>query len=446
MRNLILSERLPLYTQAEWVARTEPALLGLHIAKQGGRFISVLARSRREDLWFHHFVQVHDPPWEEALRRANPRRSQGPEDVWKVVEAELPSREGYRIIWVRNSLMALQDTESRQARIEKAWVGIEQAQGKLTGPRCRYRSREKVAEAAQWIIEQSGAGRWVTLEIEQHAEPAFRQESRGRPGAKTRYRRQERLRFSVSLQAHPEIIDADACSDGMFRLITNTKDLSKAKILEAYTFQPRLEKRHEQLKSVEHVAPVFLKKVGRIETPLFLCFLTLLVQALPEREVRSAMAREQIDMLPLYPEERECLAPSTERILELFAPPQRHRLSDQGRVVKTFEPKLTPSQHRALDTLQRKDHAQSLIDGPHRRRGSPSHTFSQKRLVQSEQVRHVDHRILGKTTFTSWQEDVAGRGGDSGVGSDSGDDHSLNAASIERVCLNDHHRTPIARL
>lgn len=322
-----------------------------HIAKQEGRFITVLPRNRREDRWFRHFVQVHDPPWEEAIRRANPRRRRGPEDVWKVVEAELPSREGYRIIWVWNSLMALQDGESRQARIEKAWAGIEQLQGKLTGPRCRYRSRERVAEVAQRIIEQSGAGRWVTFDVEQQAEPAFRQESRGRPGAKTRYRRQERFRFSVSLKAHPEIIDADARSDGMFPLITNTKDLSKTKILEAYKFQPRLEKRHEQLKSVEHVAPVFLKKISRIEALLFLCFLALLVQALLEREVRSAMAREQIEMLPLYPEERECRAPSTERILELFAPLQRHRLSDQGRVVKIFEPELTPLQHKVLGLL-----------------------------------------------------------------------------------------------
>lgn len=322
-----------------------------HIAKQGGRFITVLPRNRREDRWFRHFVQVHDPPWEEAIRRANPRRCQGPEDVWKVVEAELPSREGYRIIWVWNSLMALQDAASRQARMEKAWAGIEQLQGKLTGPRCRYRSREKVAEAAHQVIEQSGAGRWVTFEVEQHAEPAFRQESRGRPGAKTRYRRQERLRFSVSSKAYPEIIEADARSDGMFPLITNTKDLSKAKILEAYKFQPRLEKRHEQLKSVEHVAPVFLKKVSRIEALLFLCFLALLVQALLEREVRSAMAREQIEMLPLYPEERECRAPSTERILELFASLQRHRLSDQGRVVKIFEPELTSLQHKVLGLL-----------------------------------------------------------------------------------------------
>jgi len=322
-----------------------------HIAKHGGRFITVLPRNRREDRWFRQFVQVHDPPWEEAVRRPNPRRRTGPEDVWKVVEAELPSREGYRIIWVWNSLMAMQDAEARQARIEKAWAGIERLQAKLQGKRCRYRSRSRVEETVQRIVEDSGAGRWVSCEIEERHEPVFRQDHRGRPGAKTHYLRKERLLFSVSLKMCPDVIEQDSRSDGMFPLITNCKDLSKAKILESYKFQPRLEKRHEQLKSVEDVAPVFLKKITRIEGLLFLYFIALLVQGLLEREVRQAMAREKIEILPLYPEERECRAPSTERILRLFEPLQRHRLRHGQNLVQTFEPAFTDLQRQILHLI-----------------------------------------------------------------------------------------------
>jgi hypothetical protein len=35
----------------------------------------------------------------------------GPEDVWKVVEAAVPCAEGYRVIWVWNSLMAWHDAD-----------------------------------------------------------------------------------------------------------------------------------------------------------------------------------------------------------------------------------------------------------------------------------------------------------------------------------------------
>jgi transposase len=319
-----------------------------HIAKQGGRFITVLPRNRREDRWFRQFVQVHEPPWEEAVRRPNPRRRSGPEDVWKVVEAPLPSKEGYRIVWVWNSLMAREDDEGRQARIEKAWLGIERLQTKLQGKRCRLRLRDKVEEAAATILKDAGADRWVRVEISERKEPVFRQEQRGHPGPRTRYLRKERLRFSVAARVQDGLIAADASTDGMFPLITNCKDLSLQQILEAYKFQPKLEKRHEQLKSVQDMAPVWLKNVARIEALLFLYFVALLVHALLERELRQGMAREKVESLPLYPEERECRAPSTERILDLFAPLQRHRLRKRGKLVQVFEPQLSRLHKRVL--------------------------------------------------------------------------------------------------
>lgn len=311
-----------------------------HIAKRGGRFITVLPRNRREDRWFRQFVQVNEPPWEEAVRRPNPRRCSGPEDVWKVVEAQLPSKEGYRIVWVWNSLMALEQDEGRQARIEKGWLGIERLETKLRGKRCRLRLREKVEEAAAKILKEAGADRWVRVEITERKEPVFRQQKRGHPGPNTKYLRNERLRFSAVARVKEEVIAVDARTDGMFPLISNCRDLSLKQILEAYKFQPKLEKRHEQLKSVQDMAPVWLKNVARIEAVLFLYFVALLIHALIERELRQGMARENVESLPLYPEERECRAPSTQRILELFAQLQRHRLRKRGSLVQVFEPEL----------------------------------------------------------------------------------------------------------
>ena len=269
-----------------------------HIEKHQGRFITVLPRNRREDRWFRSYIQTHDPPWQEALRRANPRRRSGPDDVWKVVEAALPSKEGYRIVWVWNSLMAQEDSESRQARIEKAYVGIERLQTKLQGKRCRLRLRERVEEAARKILQESGAQRWVGVQIQERKEPVFRQEKRGRPVHNSRHLRKERVRFSVTAHIKDQLIASDERSDGMFPLITNCKELSLKAILEAYKFQPKLEKRHEQLKSVQNLAPVWLKNVSRIEALLFLYFIALLVHALLEREIRQGIAREGLLVPP----------------------------------------------------------------------------------------------------------------------------------------------------
>jgi len=334
---------------------SKPAMA--HIDTHGGRFVTVLPRSRREDRWFRDYVQTQEPSWTEVVRRSNPRRLSGPEDVWRVFEAPLPSKEGYRIIWVWGSLMALQDEEARQGRIEKAWAGFEQLKTRLEGPRCRLRERSSVEREAAKILTAAGAERWLTFEVREQQEPVYRQEKRGRPGPKTRYVRRHRPRFSVLLERKQEAIDADARCDGMFPLITNDKGISPAQVLEAYKFQPRLEKRHEQLKTVEDVTPMWLKSVLRIEAFLFVHFTALLVQALLEREVRLAMEAEGVTSLPLYPEDRECQAPSTERILDLFAPLQRHRLMEKGKLVKTFDPTLTELQSEVLRLLHIKDTA-----------------------------------------------------------------------------------------
>jgi transposase len=201
------------------------------------------------------------------------------------------------------------------------------------------------------ILKESGAQRWVEVEIQERKDPIFRQENRGRPGSKTRYLRKERLKFSVALKVKEAVIEADARSDGMFPLITNCKDLSKKQILEAYKFQPKLEKRHEQLKTVQDLAPVWLKNVTRIEALLFLYFIALLFHSLLERELRLGMAREKIERLPLYPEDRDCRAPSADRILEVFNSLQRHRIYEKGRLTHLYDPQLEKMHLQILELL-----------------------------------------------------------------------------------------------
>jgi len=101
-----------------------------------------------------------------------------------------------------------------------------------------------------------------------------------------------------------------------------------------------LERRHEQLKTGLLVAPMWLKSVTRIEPSLFLFFVALLVRALIEREIRLRMKDTDLTTLPIYPEDRDCPAPSAERILDIFATVQRHDLVDaRGHLVQSFEPK-----------------------------------------------------------------------------------------------------------
>jgi transposase len=102
---------------------------------------------------------------------------------------------------------------------------------------------------------------------------------------------------------------------------------------------------------VHEIAPVFLKNEGRIEALFTLYFLALLVQALIERELRLAMKRDDIQALPIYPEQRQCRRPTTEQLLRLFSLPKRHVLMRANRTVQVFHPELTELQRTVLELL-----------------------------------------------------------------------------------------------
>ncbi len=328
---------------------TRPALT--HLAESGGRFLTVLPRTRREDAWFRDWVQTHRPAWVEALRRPHPRRAEGPPDIYRVVESPIRSSEGHRIVWVWSSLKADQDSLARQGRIEKGILALEALETRLRGLRARFRDEATVAQAAEAALRATGAERWLRVTIHAVVEETFRQETRGRPGVGTRYRRRQRHRFHLEWEPRPEAIDYDARTDGMFPLLTNCEDLSASELLQKYKYQPQLEKRHEQLKTVHAVAPVLLKSVTRIEALLLVYFFALLVDALIEREIRRAMQAARIPSLPLYPEDRLCRAPTTDRVLDLFRDLRGHHLFHGDRLVQSFDPQLSTLQKQILTLL-----------------------------------------------------------------------------------------------
>jgi hypothetical protein len=89
------------------------------------------------------------------------------------------------------------------------------------------------------------------------------------------------------------------------------------------------------------VRTVLLNIYVRIEAFLFLYFLVLITEALIERDLRARMRKLDIKNLPLYPQERPCAAPTTERLFELSADSRRHRLVDDTGCVH----------HRSYDKL-----------------------------------------------------------------------------------------------
>jgi transposase len=243
--------------------------------------------------------------------------------------------EGYRLLWYRSTRKAEQDQSKRARSIQKGTEALSDLRERLQGPRTRFRERSKVEQAVAEVLAEAEANSWLLVEIEEQEEQTFRQATRGRPSEQTKYLKETRSRFTLTWKLNVEAISEAEREDGVFPLLTNDRKLSATEVLQAYKRQPLLEKRFSQFKTDFAVAPVFLKNVSRIQGLLAAYFFALLVQTLLERELRQAMALAGEASLPLYPEGRPCARPTTHRVIEVFAPIQRHevRVGDGDRRV-----------------------------------------------------------------------------------------------------------------
>jgi transposase len=321
-----------------------------HIDGNGGRFVTVLPRSRREDGWFRDWATRNTPAFTEAVV-VPPHRRGGEPDVLSTFESPLGSSEGYRIIWVHSTGKKARDATARAARIERSERELSQLATRLSGPKCRTKTRVAALEAAKALLEANGTTEFFELSVNEERDKTYTASHGGSPSPKTTFRQSRSTRFRLTWKLRPHVVKRVAASDGCWPLITNDKDLSPKEILAAYRYQPHLERRHHCLKGAQSVAPVRLHSPARIEALLCCHFVALLVHALVERQIRTAMAAAPTRTIALYPEERECAAPSAARIFDVFAGLTRHRLYEGGRLVETFEPRLDSRQRTVLGLL-----------------------------------------------------------------------------------------------
>jgi transposase len=320
-----------------------------HLHQHGGRFLSVLPRTRSEDAAFRAAVVAGRIAW----RHLHDKRDDAGDiiDRFSICEPTTQSVEGYRLIWYHSQRKAELDAAARLARLERALERLNELRLKLASPRTRYRAQAKVAEAVETILREGDVAAWITVTIEERTEAKYRQERRGRPGETTRYVKQERLRFGLVHRIELERLDEEARCDGIFPLITNEPALSELELLLAYKQQPAIEKRFAQLKTDFAVAPVYLKETSRIQALLCVYFIVLLVEALLERELRRAMERAEIESLPLYPERRGCRRPTARRVIDLFEDVQQHTLAAGPEPPVVFTTELTRLQRKILRLL-----------------------------------------------------------------------------------------------
>jgi transposase len=289
--------------------------------------------------------------WTEVHRQPNPRRRDRPDVVYHGVESPQLSSDGYRVLWYRSSQKEEQDRESRAQRLSRAHAGLDGLQA--PGRRRQFSSATEARKAGERIVADNQVQRFLRVEVDCYMEENRVQMGPGRPGPETRYRSERIPRFRIRFEEDAEALKREARCDGLFPLMTNDASLSVAEALSKYKYQPFVEKRHEELKSVFGVAPVWLKKVERIESLLWLYFVVELVGALVEREVRRQMVSRGVARLKLYPDGGPTETPTTSVVFKALEGHRQHRLLDgKGQELRRFHDPLTDAAQETLELLQ----------------------------------------------------------------------------------------------
>jgi transposase len=321
-----------------------------YIDSQHGSFITVLPKNRKEVDWFREWISTHEASWKEIAAIIHPGKTEP--EIIQALESPVPEANGFRLIWFLISSKRRSDAEKRHDALVRAAKELDQLKEKLQKPRCRIHTAKTVRKTVDEILKKTATAAWIEYAVERIFELTEIHEERKRPSAALTIRRTKRLRFRLSWHTRLDAVNAASKSDGVLPLITNSCALSPLHVYTVYHCnQPMIEKRHDLLKNTLQVTPAFVHGISRLEALLFLEYIAVTVHALVERELRNNMRENHLEHIPLYPESRDCRAPTAERAFEIFEHVQMHFLMAGGKKIKTFHPNLTKLQLQLLELL-----------------------------------------------------------------------------------------------
>lgn len=322
-----------------------------NLAEAGGKFVTVLPRSRKEDKQFRTFVRDHGVHWNFLVKIPSRRRFSDPPDIYYTCKSPYDkSAEGHRLIWLRSSEKTKLDSSQRLRDIQSALGALDDLSNKLN--RGKYKTRAAVKRAAASILLDHGASDFIHVRVRSRTVLHTHFERPGRPKAGDHVTTSRSSILHIETTIDKARVDKEARTDGVFPIITNLPpSYGKREILEIYKDQAFLEKRFSTLKSELVISPVFLKKPARVVGLLHVYFLAICLASLIERTVRLNMKAQAVQYLPLLPEHRPSESPTYPRILEAFSPLSWHQFQQADNVV-TFPLKLDALQAQVLRLIE----------------------------------------------------------------------------------------------
>jgi transposase len=267
-----------------------------HISANGGYFITVVPKDRKEVKGFVKHLEENEVTWKDAFCIESSRKK-AELNLYRTYEGER-TKEGFRIIFVHSSSKQKDDETRRQKKIGKAIEKLEELSPKLNA--YHLKTKKEIKTAVDNICKDVKG--FIDVKVLTDRRQVRVKASPGRPSpTQSIYNYKWEFTHRIQWQLNEQALARASNTDGIFPLITNTA-LEASEVLKKYKSQPFLEKRMYTQKTVLEVAPVFLKKEHRIEAMLFLYFVALMIVSLIERKIRMNMVKENIDKLPILPQ------------------------------------------------------------------------------------------------------------------------------------------------
>ena len=320
-----------------------------YIAAKGGRVITVMPDTWKESKSFKDSLRMEKIARKVILRRKIPG-SFSELEYFSLFKGEYTTlKNGYRIYWYCSSEKKELDRARREKRLQKADDQLVFISSKLN--RAKLKTKNQIRKKIDSILKKYRVAQFININIYEKHKKVRTQIGRGRPGAGTKYRICKSTSYSLLWEPDKKRLRQEESVDGIFPLLTTDRSFSPKEVLSSYKYQPRLEKRFNQFKSVHEAAPLLFKKINRVEAIMFLFFMALIVQGIIERKVRLAMKEKNIKSLPIYPEYRKSFYPTTSKILYNFDGIFSYKILKDDKVVKEFKDSLSSAQKIILSLL-----------------------------------------------------------------------------------------------
>ena len=321
----------------------------MHITQKHGRAITIIPQTWSETSEFRDALRLSNKSKKEISRKKIGGRSDKI-DYFSVFNGTyLTKKRKFRIHWIHSSEKKKRDKLSREKRLENAEYELTDLNAKLNLR--KLKEKKAIENAVKDILKSNGIEGFLDTRVGTVIYSERRQIGKGRPGPDTKFKKIETEEYTLNWNRNREALKIEKRIDGIFPLLCTDEKLSSKEVLEAYKYQPRIEKRFCQFKNIHNAAPLLFKSIERVESCMFAFFISLIIQALIEREIRTKMKKRKIRAVEVYPEDRDATHPTTTKVLGIFQDVCSYKITHPDSNAGEYRDELTELQILILDLL-----------------------------------------------------------------------------------------------